>query len=112
VNPVPIALAFAGSVVLFASWVLYMTRELWWSTVEPSYVQVCDALAPARAKFAAARVAVAHAGVALGRASAHATVKVAHELAHHYTALASRPRTAPNSWWRVAGWPHGWGPSR
>jgi hypothetical protein len=101
VNPVPIALAFALSLVLFASWVLFMTRELWWSTVEPTYLQILDALAPARAELAR-----------LGPALRRASVKAAHELAHKFTAWASRPRSAPNSWWRVAGWPHGWGPPR
>ena len=107
-NALPIALAFAGSVVLFASWVLFMTRELWWPTVEPSYEQLCHALEPARVKVADARIRAAHAGVALG----HAGVKVAHQLGHQLTALASRPRAAPNNWWRMAGWPHGWRPSR
>jgi hypothetical protein len=108
VNPVPIALAFAGSVVLFASWALFMTREVWWSTVEPSYVQVCDALAPVRVKLAGARVTVAHAGVALGRASVHTSAKVAQQVA----ALASRPRPATNNWSRAIGWSQGWWPSR
>jgi hypothetical protein len=112
VNPVPIALAFAGSVVLFASWVLFMTRELWWSTVEPSYLQVCDALTPARAKLARARVTLAHAGVALGRASVNASVKIGHELAHQFTAFASRPRPATNNWSRTIGSLHGWWSSR